>query len=449
MLRVVRCRPSILPPQTRELAHRITNFDGDGQRIQNRKVQGNDNLSTFEIHSSVLGGAVIGTIKKDINHPNDAQPYEFGAPAIDGTLKWNVGLLDEMANFEWTAPEGLISKGEPLDLRGADVEWSSPYEHASGEAGGSYPAFPDASNPGRCAFVDGPMSCSLEEKFEQEYDRVKGIIDSKKKNAGSGPTGVAHEAQHSHNAMRTKSTNKPADAPSSAQTVASASSPSASGHGPNAGNAGDDSFDFDAYHQIDPTTVDVKIDPEGPDIVAVDATAGMMDQPLQTRKLPDDATLRKSVVDLTSHCTDFLNSFLAILDKKSGKAHRNSAGKFDIGANFDRIGKKLVDSGDGKLFRSASGVAKGLSYVDDGVRVIVYRPFSTDVAYSVVTLAELLHHSREKGTYSDAALDSAMKSLVGEAAFKEERDRMKEQYKGHGGYPVGGVAHSFISNKCQ
>jgi len=107
-------------------AYYHSDFDGDGQRIQNRLVHGNDNLSTFEVRSSVLGGAVISTIKKDNNDPNGAQPYEFSAPAIDGTLKWGGWPGFEAADFEWTAPEGLISKGEPLDLRGADVEWSSP-----------------------------------------------------------------------------------------------------------------------------------------------------------------------------------------------------------------------------------------------------------------------------------------------------------------------------------
>jgi hypothetical protein len=243
-------------------------YDGDGRRVENRKVNGQDSFSTFELRSTVLGGEVIGTVVRDNNHPTVPQPHEFSAPGIDGTLKWKTGLPDEMAAFEWTAPEGLISKGEPLDPRGADVEWQDPYHGAESGAGSSYPEFPDASNPASCVNRDQPFSCTLEQKMNAEFERVKANWQKHKDLRDAGRQAALDDL---HEARQTHSTDKLIASPGVATQVAPEGQPNATG----------DTQDPCAYGTDggpNNCSVDVHIGGKtGPDPVGPDAMASNLD----------------------------------------------------------------------------------------------------------------------------------------------------------------------------
>lgn len=141
-------------------------------------------------------------------------------------------------------------------------------------------------------------------------------------------------------------------------------------------------------------------DPCGPHGEDAPVFAPCMDENFQGANdagdIPDDKTLKAMVLERVAKCQAFLNSFLGVLDKRVGKAHRNEKGEFDMGANFDRIGKKIVAPNDKKgnaMFPSND--EKAISNMDGSTRVIIYRTLQTDAAFAGATLSELLHHSRE------------------------------------------------------
>ena len=165
--------------------------------------------------------------------------------------------------------------------------------------------------------------------------------------------------------------------------------------------------------------------------------------------LPDDVTLKREMLALASKCQAFLTEFIKALEQESGPAHRSAKGEIDMGAIFDRIAIKVVDTTKtGKVFRAwgATGNAKGVADVIKGKRAILYRNFSTSLAFAAVTLSELWHHAREDGIYSDRNLDSAMEQMIGEDAYKQERAKLKKDY---GDAPDGMVAHKILNGKCQ
>ena len=184
-------------------------YDGDGRMVRHATTV-SGTTTNYEIRSTVLGGYVLGRWD-----PNVTANEQFKVPVNGGELTYDVSASASFANFTWTSPEGERSSAE-LDLRGADVESISPYDQPVGDGGGSYPAHPDATDYGRCAYGSLPISCSLKEKFDRFQLWVNKKVD---------------DARQRQEDEKTKGsgTQKLVEIPGSAGFAASSSVPNATG----------------------------------------------------------------------------------------------------------------------------------------------------------------------------------------------------------------------------
>jgi len=163
--------------------------------------------------------------------------------------------------------------------------------------------------------------------------------------------------------------------------------------------------------------------------------------------------LKERVQDITGNCSEFLNDFLNALNalSKSGKVYSHDFGKL-----LDRI--KTVSTASDQFFaiQNAPAYAAGLSLGDGNNRQIYIRSNAITPATAAknqqfrwnaiaqVTIAELLHHSRSSGTFSDPLLDQAALSLI---TGKELNDARAEMAKKD--YAAGSVGHTLVKTRCK
>jgi hypothetical protein len=130
----------------------------------------------------------------------------------------------------------------------------------------------------------------------------------------------------------------------------------------------------------------------------------------------------------------------------------------DIGAIFDRIGANnfIVDS-NYIAKNGSSSQTRGMAPIRHGQRLVysvklnlpnvTNDPQGTIAAesrynnYTAVALAEITHHAKEKGVYTDAQLDKAALSLL----TPQERDKVKKENKDNA---VGTIGHNAVSAHC-
>ena len=212
-----------------------------------RSLSGQNPITVFDLRSTVMGGASVGKLT---DNGNGTTVQEFSAPANGGELKYYTTIALNLAAFDWTAPEGIKKSDVELDARGADVETTNPYDNG-GDGGASYPEHPDATNYMRCLDGSAPVSCSLQDKFDENdrrhnYQKTCLVFADGSKQCFSDPaeankrgslaTASMHESIH---AQVVGQTNKPADSPSNGGMMTPASVPGTSGQSQSGGsNAG-------------------------------------------------------------------------------------------------------------------------------------------------------------------------------------------------------------------
>jgi len=163
---------------------------------------------------------------------------------------------------------------------------------------------------------------------------------------------------------------------------------------------------------------------------------------------PDDLTAR--VQDITGNCSDFLDNFLNALSR-SGDVYSH-----DFGALLGRI--KTVSMASDEFFtkNNAPSYAAGLSLGDGNNRQIYIRSTETTArtaatnqqfrwnAIATITVAELLHHSKTGGKFSDPQLDQAALSLMTGKELDNARAQMAQK-----NYAAGSVGHTLVKNRCK
>lgn len=93
---------------------------------------------------------------------------------------------------------------------------------------------------------------------------------------------------------------------------------------------------------------------------------------------------------------------------------------------------------------------KGSTQIEDGKRYIYYVRQTTGViGYGNITFAELLHHSRNKRTYSDPNLDDAVTAVIGDKEAEKRKNMFKAIPNQKGEYFSGQLAHSVVNEKCK
>jgi hypothetical protein len=170
----------------------------------------------------------------------------------------------------------------------------------------------------------------------------------------------------------------------------------------------------------------------------------------QQNELPSKEALKAEVERKMKSCKEFLQQLFAQLDDIKD-AYKNEKGEFDLLAVFDRVDvheinpKKVAKYG-GDFGDIPSG--KGSNSIEDGKRYIYYVHQTTGVAgYGNIAFAELLHLSRNKGTYSDPQLDKAVTKVIGEDQAQKRKEELKKQYNGN--YYSGALAHNVVNEKCK
>lgn len=167
--------------------------------------------------------------------------------------------------------------------------------------------------------------------------------------------------------------------------------------------------------------------------------------------MPTD--LKARVQDITGNCSGFLDDFLNALNalSKSGQVYSHDFGKL-----LDRI--KTVDTGSDEFFarNNAPSYAAGMSLGDGNNRQIYIRSNATTAATAAknqqfrwnamaqITIAELLHHSRSSGIFSDQLLDQAALSLMTGKQLDDARAQMAKR-----DYAPGSVGHTSVKNNCK
>lgn len=164
--------------------------------------------------------------------------------------------------------------------------------------------------------------------------------------------------------------------------------------------------------------------------------------------VPND--LRDRVQDITGNCSEFLGDFLDALSK-SGKVFSNDFGKL-----LDRI--KKVDTASPELFAkngapaNATGMALG-SGDNRQIYILSNQTTATTAArdpqfrwnaIGQITVAELLHHAKSDGRFSDKELDKAALSLL----TGKELDKAKSEMKSDK-YQAGTVGHRAVKERCK
>ena len=151
--------------------------------------------------------------------------------------------------------------------------------------------------------------------------------------------------------------------------------------------------------------------------------------------------MRERVVDRVNNCKEFLSDFFNALSKY-GKMFSS-----DIGSIFDRIGlANFIVSSKYIEKHGSSESTRGMAIITKGKRLVYSVELSGEIQgaynnYAAVALAEILHHAKEKGKYSDEQLDDAALSLLS----AEERKRVKSELKDQ---PFGTIGHRSVSAKC-
>ena len=163
--------------------HLYTNtFDGNGWRTRSADAStppggSAQTTTTFEFHSTVLGGATVGKMKTYSWNSNTQ--HEFIAP-VNGVELYYSDVLGTKIN--WTAPDGVRTFGQDeaeLDTRGADVGMENPYNTSDGSTG--YPATGgDPTNYGRCAEGGEPVPCDMEARISQRFSQIEARLPKHK-----------------------------------------------------------------------------------------------------------------------------------------------------------------------------------------------------------------------------------------------------------------------------
>jgi YD repeat-containing protein len=162
--------------------------------------------------------------------------------------------------------------------------------------------------------------------------------------------------------------------------------------------------------------------------------------------VPSD--LRARVVDITQNCGSFLAQFLQALGGKKMKVFSS-----DFGVLFDRIKEFSIET---RAFEKASAPdnAVGLATGNGTNRRIFVKPDPTNVAaknqefrwnsVAATVVAELLHHSKTDGRFTDKDLDNAAKQLLSGQALLDAQGEIDTS-----GYRAGAVGHRLVANSCK
>jgi RHS repeat-associated protein len=159
--------------------------------------------------------------------------------------------------------------------------------------------------------------------------------------------------------------------------------------------------------------------------------------------------LKARVLDITGNCSDSLDKFFNALSKSGNVFSR------DFGQLLDRI--QTVSTASDQFFAEnhAPSYAAGLSLGGDDNRQIYIRSNEITArtaaanqqfrwnAIAQITIAELLHHSRTTGEFSDPQLDRAALSLLTGKELADAKAKMASN-----GYAAGSVGHTLVKSRC-
>jgi hypothetical protein len=165
-------------------------------------------------------------------------------------------------------------------------------------------------------------------------------------------------------------------------------------------------------------------------------------QPQIDSKLPQD--LKEKVLDIANrpNCKDVIQELLERL-KKRGKEYETN----DVEFLFERINTFEINPKQADPSRVGWGASEGII---NGKRYIWYAkdlPESKRRSwdYAMNTIAELLHHARKGNkTYSDADLDNAVRDIM---TPEEWQNEVAEREKVDGS--AGTIAHKFVNKFCR
>jgi len=166
------------------------------------------------------------------------------------------------------------------------------------------------------------------------------------------------------------------------------------------------------------------------------------------RLLPQDTLppdLKARVQDIGDNCANFLNGFF---DALGSNVHSK-----DLGTLFDRITKIEISSKAFKQNGISSDAAGFVTFFGKDRQIFVrpaasydspnYQQFRWNAIANTV-VAELLHHARDTGVFSDGNLDRAALKVMESTEKAAALALMKSK-----GYRAGIVGHRLVTQNCR
>jgi hypothetical protein len=159
--------------------------------------------------------------------------------------------------------------------------------------------------------------------------------------------------------------------------------------------------------------------------------------------LPSD--LKARVQDIGDNCADFLNQFF---DALGPKVHSH-----DLGALFDRLTKIEISSKAFKDYGLPPDAVGTVTFFGKNRNIFVkpaawynrpnYQQFRWNAIANTV-VAELMHHARNNGIFSDSDLDNAALKVMEPTEKKAALATMNSK-----GYQSGVVGHGLVKQHCR
>ena len=441
----------------------VSTFDGNGWLVKKETTTVTGWTKTFEFSSTVLQGETIGSWEYD-NAPQTDDKKKFISSA--NGVKMSYLSWATFWDFEWLSPEGTTMYGmfgttasQEFDARGGALGIENPYQGGGGYGGGS--GYGDAQHYARCEWGGLEISCGMADRLWAVEVSVNQSIEKNSRDGKTPSRHLAYEPKHkapaskanrdTSTAQETKKTDRPADDKKKATTVPLASVPNTTGQ-PAADDAGtlngggSENTEIDFQQQHDGTKVwfdeeaGVETTVNGRFVEPVDASRRQVGAVIDPRLTPN---LRNKVLTVLRkpNCTDIFQEMLLRLAARGERYATMDFEKLFDRVNFFTISNK--DAGHTGTGATAWIDGKGRRYIFYA-ELGTTNPDTLSDKHVSNTIAELAHHAKEKGRYSDQDLDNAAKDIMSAqdyAAALAEKKRLNRT--------AGFIGHNLVAKYCQ